>query len=105
MECTLAVNLQDGGDFLFTESFEALTGHASLHWHRRLFERFLAREIPALCNLPTELGKNSVIPIWAAAVATRARAGEITLPRRLVYIVTRRTVVDQAATSVVETIR
>jgi CRISPR-associated endonuclease/helicase Cas3 len=45
-----------------------------------------------------------VIPIWVIAVATQARAGEITLPRRLVYIVNRRTVVDQA-TSVVETIR
>jgi CRISPR-associated endonuclease/helicase Cas3 len=37
------------------------------------------------------LGKTSIIPLWLIALATGAA-----LPRRLVYIVNRRTVVDQA---------
>ena len=70
----------------------------------RLFERLITGKIPDLCNLPTGLGKTSVIPVWLVALAVEARSGEIRQPRRLVYIVNRRTVVDQA-TSTVELLR
>src|SRR5207302_7368236 len=40
---------------------------------------------------PTGLGKTTIMALWLAALALGAR-----LPRRLVYIVDRRTVVDQA---------
>jgi CRISPR-associated endonuclease/helicase Cas3 len=88
----------------FRAVFEALTGYNPLRWQCRLFDRFIAANIPQLCDLPTGLGKTSVIPIWLIALACQAQSGQITLPRRLVYIVNRRTVVDQA-TSVVDELR
>lgn len=90
----------------FDTAFSALTGHpAPLRWQQRLFERLqTGRDIPYGCDLPTGLGKTSVIPIWTIALACQAQGGSVTLPRRLVYVVNRRTVVDQA-TSVVEQIR
>lgn len=44
------------------------------------------------CNLPTGLGKTSVIAIWLIALANAPDK----VPRRLGYVVNRRTVVDQA---------
>src|SRR5437660_1702246 len=46
--------------------------------------------LPAL-DLPTGLGKTSVMAIWLVARALGAA-----LPRRMVYVVDRRAVVDQA---------
>lgn len=46
--------------------------------------------IPARCDIPTGLGKTAVIAVWLLA-----REVNPTLPRRLVYVVNRRTVVDQ----------
>ena len=89
----------------FDKAFEALTSHAPLRWQARLFTRLRSGiEIPRVCDIPTGLGKTSVIPIWLIGLAQQAEDGHVTLPRRLVYIVNRRTVVDQA-TSVVERIR
>lgn len=61
-------------------------------WQRRLFERMLADDLPRALDLPTGLGKTSVMAIWLAARA----CGATHLPRRLVYVVDRRAVVDQA---------
>jgi len=47
--------------------------------------------IPELIDIPTGLGKTSVMAIWLAA-----RGSGANLPRRLVYVVDRRAVVDQA---------
>ncbi len=82
-------------DFSFT--FEALTGYGPLRWQTRLYESLLAGNILSKCALPTGLGKTSVIPIWLIALASQVSANEkAKLPRRLIYIVNRRTVVDQA---------
>ncbi len=62
-----------------------------MHWQTRLFAELKSARVPLACALPTGLGKTSVIPIWLIALASGAE-----LPRRLVYIVNRRTVVDQA---------
>ena len=71
----------------------------------RLFNRLCSGEKRRrVCDLPTGLGKTSVIPIWTIALSHQALEGRVTLPRRLIYIVNRRTVVDQA-TSVVKRIR
>ncbi len=89
----------------FDETFEALTTHAPLRWQVRLFARLRSGiEVPRVCDIPTGLGKTSIIPIWLIGLARQADDGHITLPRRLVYIVNRRTVVDQA-TNVVMSIR
>jgi len=75
----------------FEADFEVLTGNSPLPWQAALFEAIVGGAIPAACDLPTGLGKTSVIPIWLLALAAQP-----TLPRRLVYVVNRRTVVDQA---------
>ena len=77
----------------FETAFRALEAshRPPLRWQTRLYKRFMRGEVPGVCQLPTGLGKSSVIPIWLIALACGA-----TLPRRLVYIVNRRTVVDQA---------
>lgn len=88
----------------FNMAFQALTDHPPLLWQQRLFAELSSGQTPRICNLPTGLGKTSVIPIWLVALAKQAQEGTVTLPRRLVYIINRRTVVDQA-TRVVEQIR
>ena len=88
----------------FAKSFEALTGFSPMKWQTRLYERMLANDIPNVLSLPTGLGKTSVIPIWLIALCYQAQNDKITLPRRMAYVVDRRTVVDQA-TTIVEGIR
>ncbi|MEC9345243.1 MAG: type I-U CRISPR-associated helicase/endonuclease Cas3 [Pseudomonadota bacterium] len=76
----------------FDERFRSLTGHMPLPWQRRLFERHMSSgRPPAALDLPTGLGKTSVMAIWYLALEAGAD-----LPRRLVYVVDRRAVVDQA---------
>ena len=74
----------------FAAAFTALTGNAPFPWQERLYGRFLAADIPAVCDIPTGLGKTSVIAVWFLA-----RSAGASIPRRLVYVVNRRTVVDQ----------
>jgi CRISPR-associated endonuclease/helicase Cas3 len=86
----------------FDEFFQAATGHPPFRWQCRLHERFARGEVPIRCDIPTGLGKTSVIPVWAFALAhqMRSESANQRLPRRLVYIVDRRTVVDQATEQV-----
>lgn len=98
------VNNERSESETFPARFEALTGYTPLRWQKRLFEQMLSGTIPSACDLPTGLGKTSVIPIWLIALASPAPNSTVKLPRRLVYIVNRRTVVDQA-TDVVERMR
>jgi CRISPR-associated endonuclease/helicase Cas3 len=76
---------------VFDEEFKLLTGNPPFPWQRALFERFVANNFPKMCDLPTGLGKTSVIALWLLALARNSK-----LPRRLVYVVNRRTVVDQS---------
>lgn len=89
----------------FVEAFRALSGmtkpnEGPFPWQWNLYQRFVAGDIPKSCNLPTGLGKTSVIHVWLLALATKPQL----LPRRLVYVVNRRTVVDQT-TNEVENLR
>ncbi len=79
----------------FLKAFYALTDHKPFPWQVCLYDKFLAGEIPLACDIPTGLGKTNVIAIWLIASAVK---GE--LPRRLVYVVNRRTVVDQTTVEV-----
>lgn len=82
---------------LFDPAFTSLTGHQPFPWQRSLFEEFLALRFPDSCDIPTGLGKTSIIAIWLIALSAKAQAGTASeFPRRLVYVVNRRTVVDQA---------
>ncbi len=75
----------------FDDDFTLLTGNPPFPWQRVLYERFVAGDFPKACDLPTGLGKTSVIALWLLALAKNPK-----LPRRLVYVVNRRTVVDQS---------
>ncbi len=77
----------------FKREFAELTGHNTNSWQLRLFKNFVKGDVPAALDLPTGLGKTSVMAVWLLA-----RRRNPTLPRRLVYVVDRRAVVDQAST-------
>jgi CRISPR-associated endonuclease/helicase Cas3 len=75
----------------FDDDFALITGHPPFPWQRALYAQFVAGAFASACDLPTGLGKTSVMAIWLLALAKNPR-----LPRRLVYVVNRRTVVDQS---------
>lgn len=77
----------------FDSLFVKLTGMpATLSWQERLFRRFCSDDIPNTIDMPTGLGKTMVMAIWLLA---RVKHPE-KMPTRLIYVVDRRTVVDQA---------
>lgn len=84
----------------FSSLFTVLTGRAPFPWQEALYKRFvtdtIAERFPACCDLPTGLGKTSVVAVWLIALALYPDR----VPRRLVYVVNRRTVVDQTTDEV-----
>ena len=77
---------------MFANQFKLITGHSPLSWQSRLFEEYFRKgDIPAAVDIPTGLGKTAIMALWLIA-----RASGANLPRRLVYVVDRRAVVDQA---------
>lgn len=86
--------------------FEKLTGNAPFPWQQELFSRLHSGAPIPLCDVPTGLGKTSAIAIWLVAlgVSLSEEGKPAKVSRRLVYIVDRRVVVDQA-TSEVEALR
>lgn len=98
-------------DGYFASRFRLLTGNGAragyepLRWQIRLFESFCRNDVPKTCDLPTGMGKTSVIHLWLLALLhQREQKKKPCLPTRLVYVVDRRTVVDQA-TEIVEGIK
>jgi len=74
-------------------------GETPFPWQLRLLGELMRGDLPQVLDLPTGLGKTSVMAIWLVARALGAP-----VPRRLVYVVDRRAVVDQA-TGVAEQLR
>lgn len=74
-------------------------GDSPFPWQRRLLRLFRDGEVPRSLDVPTGLGKTATMAIWLIARALGAN-----VPRRLVYVVDRRAVVDQA-TKVAEDLR
>jgi CRISPR-associated endonuclease/helicase Cas3 len=83
----------------FSPIFKNLTGNEPFPWQEALYESFIGdrNKIPSCCDLPTGLGKTSIVALWLIALA-KLPPGQI--PRRLVYVVNRRTVVDQTTVEV-----
>ncbi len=79
----------------FSERFQRLTAREPFPWQAALYERFVADKLPTRVILPTGLGKTSIVALWLLARAAGAK-----LPTRLVYVVNRRTVVDQTTREV-----
>ncbi len=73
--------------------------HQPFPWQLELLRLFGAGVVPSSLDIPTGLGKTAVMAVWLIARALGAP-----LPRRLVYVVDRRAVVDQA-TAVAEALR
>jgi len=51
----------------FSKQFSALTGFEPMPWQEALYARFIVDSdgnIPPCCDIPTGLGKTSVIAIW-----------------------------------------
>lgn len=69
----------------------ALGVHSPFPWQLALLDRMINGDLPSAVDVPTGLGKTAVMAIWLVARAAGAK-----VPRRLVYVVDRRAVVDQA---------
>jgi CRISPR-associated endonuclease/helicase Cas3 len=81
----------------FDDAFDRLTEYQPFPWQRDLYETWFSKgKFPDACTLPTGLGKTSVIAVWLIGLATHPDK----MPRRLVYVVNRRTVVDQTTEEV-----
>ena len=76
--------------------FHEVTGQDPYPWQGRLYRRLLNGEVPEAVEIPTGLGKTTSV-----LLALLARLVNRELPRRVVHVVDRRALVDQAA----ETIR
>ncbi len=81
------------------ESLGLEVGGTPFPWQSRLLNELISGRLPGALDLPTGLGKTSVMAIWLVARALGA-----SVPRRMVYVVDRRAVVDQA-TGVAEHLR
>src|SRR5258708_7870791 len=84
----------------FRAIFRALTDKDPFPWQLALYDLFVSGKVPPAVDLPTGLGKTSVVAIWLITLITHPAK----VPRRLAYVVNRRTVVDQT-TSEVERLR
>jgi CRISPR-associated endonuclease/helicase Cas3 len=92
------MNLNDhfSSDFRTLNKDGTRDGPEPLRWQIRLFQQFRTNDVPKVCDLPTGMGKTSVIHLWMLALWYQIRENQPRLPTRLVYVVDRRTVVDQA---------
>jgi CRISPR-associated endonuclease/helicase Cas3 len=81
----------------FKTFFHLLTGSSPFPWQEALFAEFKRGESPPnAADIPTGLGKTSVVAIWLIALLLHPKK----VARRLVYVVNRRTVVDQTTEEV-----
>ena len=85
----MALRAEDFGAF-----YSAVWGREPFLWQQRLAQEVLATGLwPPVIDLPTGAGKTSAIDVAVFALAC-ARA---TFPRRIVFVIDRRVVVDQVA--------
>lgn len=80
----------------FTSFFRAIHGVEPFPWQARLATTVAATGWPSLLDLPTGSGKTAVLDIAVFALALSAGRGVPVIPRRMVYVVDRRTIVSQA---------
>lgn len=71
-------------------------GYAPMAWMKRMFMRLTEGKPPSLVDLITGAGKTDLIPIWLIALAWYAKdRSRSPIPRRLVWVVNRRVLVQQ----------
>jgi CRISPR-associated endonuclease/helicase Cas3 len=72
-------------------------GNQPYFWQTALFERLINDDWPDSVALPTGAGKTSILQVWLLALAWSSLAElAVKIPRRLIWVVNRRVVVDQA---------
>lgn len=81
----------------FAENYQELRSFPPMKWMRRMFLRLVDGKPPSLVDLITGAGKTDLIVIWLIALAWHAKNRDATkpLPRRLVWVVNRRVLVQQ----------
>ncbi|MBC9715703.1 type I-U CRISPR-associated helicase/endonuclease Cas3 [Streptomyces sp. TRM66268-LWL] len=88
----MTLALKDFPDFV-----EAVHGHRPFPWQTAYLNQAAAEDCWPDLDIPTGLGKTSLIDIWLFLLAWQAANGrERTVPLRLFFVVDRRLVVDQA---------
>ena len=84
----------------FLKNYGALRGMPAMRWMTRLFEEILGSRQPRLVDLETGAGKTELVVVWLLALAwfgVEGRKGT-PVPRRLVWVVNRRVLVQQVFT-------
>ena len=81
---------------LFNEYFRACHGFEPFDWQKALMSQVLEKGWPDVLSLPTAAGKTAVLDIAVYALAAQAGlpGGQRTAPRRIVFVVDRRVVVN-----------
>jgi hypothetical protein len=82
----------------FNDHYKTLRpAYTPMEWMRRMFLRLIGGEPPSLVDLPTGAGKTDLVVIWLIALAWYAQHRGTTkpVPRRLVWVVNRRVLVQQ----------
>src|SRR3989442_208706 len=80
----------------FNDYFAAVHGFPPFPWQSRLLGRVVENGWPAVLELPTGSGKTAAIDIALFHLALESTSEQRRAPVRIVLVVNRRTVVDQA---------
>ena len=80
------------GDETAIPWFREIVGSDPYPWQRRLHGAFVGGDVPEAVDIPTGLGKTLCVLLFLLA-----RTRNPALPRRVVYVVDRRAIVDQTA--------
>lgn len=91
----------------FAAFFRAIHGVEPFPWQERLANQVAAGSWPEVLDLPTGSGKTAALDVAVFVLALSAGRSSRQAPLRIVYVVDRRTIVDQAyerATKIRETI-
>lgn len=82
----------------FVQNYKVLRHpHKPMEWMKRMFTQIVSGQPPSLVDLPTGAGKTELAAIWLIALAWYGldRAQHKPVPRRLVWVVNRRVLVQQ----------
>ena len=90
-----AMSARRQGEGKAVAHFRDVAGHDPWPWQLRLHARLVAGDIPDAVDVPTGCGKTACV-----LLALLARLEHPGLPRRIVYVVDRRAIVDQTAAAI-----
>lgn len=84
----------------FTSNYKLLRpSYAPMKWMERMFTDIVSGQYPRLVDLPTGAGKTELVVVWLLALAWfgMRRSESQVVPRRLVWVVNRRVLVQQVS--------